>query len=93
MIKLKHLVIDRKDPSINSPKKIKFLITDVYVHKDQIDMISEQHANSIEPSWWEKEAIDFLGDKLKLYCISTKSRNSIANLIFTEEELKELISD
>lgn len=93
MIKLKRLTIDRKDPSVNSPKKIKFLITEVYVHKDQIDMISEQHANTIEPSWWEKEVVNYLGDKLKLYCISTKSKNDMGNLILTEEELKELISD
>ena len=90
MIKLKRLSLEKKEQSINSSREFCLYTTNVFINKEQIDLISEQHCRDIETQWWEKEIINYLGNNKKLYRIYTINGNCADNIILTSEELESL---
>lgn len=94
MVKVKILVIEKREQSVNCTRDLKLYYTDAYLDKNDISAISRQHKNKIDTKWWEEDVESFVKkDNANLYAIYMKSDFKLTNAVLTDEELKKLTSD
>ena len=94
MIKFRKLVVEKREQSINTTRKIYFHVVDMFIKKSQIENISKQCERHIDPEWWQIKLAEYVEkNKLSRYAIFTKSGLEITGVILSDEELKIITED
>lgn len=93
MIKLKRLIVDKIDPSVNQKGQIEYSFGDCYLCKNQIGgIVIINNEPRITSNWAQKEAGNYcINNNLQLCTIHTISNMPDYNMIIVDETVKELL--
>lgn len=94
MIKFKRLVVEKREQSINTTREIYFHTVDSFIEKSQIEYITKQCEQHIDPEWWRIKLTEYLEkNNFSMYSIYTKTNLQVNGVILSDEELKILTED
>lgn len=93
MVKLKRLLVEKIDPSINQKGQIEFSFHDCYLCKNQIGgIVIINNEPSITSNWAQKEIRNYcIDNNLQLCTINTIGNMSDYSNIVVDETVKELL--
>ena len=94
MIKLKRLVVDKIDPSVNKKGEIEFYFQECYICESQIGGIFiASNSIGLTDNWVQRKCIEYtLENNIRVCTILTTSNMPEYTNIIVDETVKELIN-